>query len=479
MKNCQCKSYRIAPSPTGYVHIGTIGMAIVNSYLAKQNNADFNLRIEDTDNKRLVEDAKDKMLETFEYFGLKFDNTFIQTERLDIYKQYVNKLLDEGKAYYCFCTEEELTKTRETQLANKEKTGYYGKYAKCKNLTKEETQKKIASGVKYVVRANFSYKDWGDRITFVDGAKGEISLPPEINDPIILKANGIPPYNFAHAVDDTLMGTEHIVRGEEWLISTAEHMQLCDLLGFERFNYIHMPTINIEDQGKKRKLSKRKDKMALVMNLINDETMGYPKEAIIEYLLTIYNTDFELWRIANPDADVKDFIFRIEKIGSNNPLLDIPKLNDISKNILAKMTHKEIVSSFNNWVWEKIPNMNKETKNRIEQMLNVERGGERPRKDLTKFGDIANLYSYLFDNFTVDKSDLNKDILARYAEIYNEKDTKEEWWDKIKSMTQDKKELRTIAHNIRFATTGKENTPDLWSILRILGEDKVKERLMR
>lgn len=480
MKNCPYKfptkfdGYRIAPSPTGYVHLGTIGMALVNSYLARQNHGTFYLRIEDTDTKRYVEDAVPMMKQTFDYFGFHFKTVYTQSERTEIYHYFANELLQHGKAYYCFCTEEELAKTREKQLKNKEKTGYYGKYATCRHLSKEEIQAKLDAGVPYVVRANFAHFDWGERITFNDAARGEISLPPQINDPIILKSNGIPTYNFAHVIDDTMMGTALVVRGEEWLISTAEHIQLCDLLGFPHLNYLHMPTINIEENGKKRKLSKRKDPQALVLNLIND---GYPKDAILEYLLTIYNTDFELWRLANPNAPLTDFQFRIDKIGTNNPLFDLPKLNDISKNVLARKTHAAIVEEFSNWDWSRLPGVTGTIKTRIDAMLGVERGGERPRKDLAKFSDIAELYSYLWDDIKVDASGLNKETLRRYADIYCAADDKDTWWGKIKAMTDDKKELRQIAHDIRVAITGKENTPDLWAICQILGEKIVKDRL--
>lgn len=475
MQNYPSKGYRIAPSPTGYVHLGTIGMAVVNDYLARQNGGTFYLRIEDTDTKRYVPDAVEKMLKTFAYFGFNFQTTYVQSERQPIYQQYADQLLREGKAYYCFCTEDELAAIRAEQTQKNVKTGYYGEYAKCKHLTPQEVERRIKNGEPYVIRANFGYQDWGERITFTDAAKGEISLPPQINDPVILKSNGLPTYNFAHVVDDTLMHTQLVVRGEEWLISTAEHLQLCDLLGFPRLNYLHMPTINIEDNGKKRKLSKRKDPQALVMNLVD---AGYPRDAILEYLLTIYNTDFEQWRTANPTAPLTDFTFRIEKVGRNNPLFDLPKLNDIAKNVFARMTKAEIVAAFNAWSWQSLPGMNPTVKQRIEQMLGVERGGERPRKDLVKFGDIPELYAYLFDQPQIDLANCDRALLKRYADLYDAADDKDTWWQKVQSLAADKKELRNIAAQIRWAITGKTNTPDLWAIAKILGNDVVKARLL-
>ena len=468
--------YRIAPSPTGYVHLGTVAMAVVNSYLARQNHGRFYLRIEDTDSKRYVADAVEKMMTTFRYFDIQFTETYVQSERAPIYQQYAEKLVQEDKAYYCFCTEDELNQMRETQIKNGEPTGYYGKYAKCRNLSKEEVARRVAAGEPYVIRANFGYQDWGERITFTDAARGEIALLPQVNDPIILKSNGLPPYNFAHVIDDTLMGTALVVRGEEWLISTAEHMQLCDLLGFPRLHYLHMPTINIEDNGKKRKLSKRKDPQALVMNLVD---AGYPRDAIFEYLLTIYNSDFEIWRTANPNAPLTDFQFSINKIGTNNPLFDLPKFNDIAKNVWARQSHTEIVRAFNAWNWQSLPGITPTIKKRIEAMLGVERGGERPRKDLIKFEDIPTLYSYVWDEITVDGSTLDGNLLKSYAQIYDANDDKDTWWQKIKNMAPDKPTLRNLTAQIRLAVTGKTNTPDLWAICQVLGNDLVKARLTR
>ena len=468
--------YRIAPSPTGYVHLGTVAMALVNSYLARQNNGRFYLRIEDTDSKRYVADAVEKMMTTFDYFNIKFAETYVQSERAAIYQEYAKKLVDEGKAYYCFCTEEDLNQMRETQIKNGEPTGYYGKYAKCRHLSKEEVARRIQNGEPYVIRANFGFKDWGDRITFTDAVRGEIALPPQVNDPVILKSNGLPPYNLAHVIDDTLMGTALVVRGEEWLISTAEHIQLCDLLGFPRLNYAHMPTIHIEDNGKKRKLSKRKDPQALVMNLVD---AGYPRDAIFEYLLTIYNSDFEIWRTAHQNDPLTDFRFNIKKISTNNPLFDLPKLNDIAKNVWARYDHATMVKAFNAWNWQSLPNITPAIKTRIEKMLGVERGGERPRKDLVKFEDIPELYSYLWDEITVDGTTLDGKLLKAYAEIYDAADDKDTWWQKVKNMAPDKPTLRNLTAQMRLAITGKTNTPDLWAICQILGNDIVKVRLTR
>jgi glutamyl-tRNA synthetase len=496
-------AYRIAPSPTGYVHIGTVGLVVVNSYLAKQSGGVFYLRIEDTDDKRFVGDAVANMKSTFEDFNIKFDEgafnggkygPYVQSERIEIYHTFAKWLVGQGRAYPCFCAERELTEIRERQEANKEKTGYYGAYAKCRALSFDEVKQRIAGGGKWVLRADFSQWTEQDRISWTDGAKGEMSLPCEINDPIILKSNGVPPYNLAHVVDDTLMGTTAVVRGEEWLVSAAQHIQLFDLLELPRLWYIHTPTISIEDNGKKRKLSKRKDREALAMNLLAD---GYPAGAVLEYLLTIYNTDFELWRLANPDKNIADFDFKVEKIGSNNPLFDIPKLNDISKNVLSKKSCGQITAEFDGWFAKFRPfDLNENEIARVRQMLCVERGIERPRKDLVKFGDIPALYDYMLDGFTAGRNWTEDErlILTEYGNNYNDvNDEKTVWFEKIKQMAQrygyavDKKDYKvqpdrykgTVAdfvQIIRAAITGKDSAPDLWSVCKILGKEIVRRR---
>jgi glutamyl-tRNA synthetase len=524
-------AYRIGPSPTGYVHIGTVGMALINSYLAKDSGGVFYLRLEDTDDKRAVADAAQNMKDTFSRFGIKFDEgafdggkygPYVQSERTEIYQTFAKYLVENGNAYPCFCTAEELDKIREKQQKNNEKTGYYGKYAKCKNLSYDEIKQKLINGEKWVLRADFS--KWNvvpqrqhtqtevatgagqqyqhmqpeaavepQRLCWNDGVKGKMSLPAEINDPIILKSTGTPPYNLAHVVDDTLMGTTAVLRGEEWLVSTAQHLQLFDLFGLPAPQYIHLPTISINDNGKKRKLSKRKDKIAVAMNLVAD---GYPVAAITEYLLTLLNTDFELWRTANPNAELYEFNFKIEKIGTNNPLFDVQKLNDISKNVLAKYDCETITAQFNEYYETYKPfALTADEKKRVEEMLCVERGGFRPRKDLIKYSDIPTLYDYMLDGFATAGrwSDNERKILADYATGYAAGDDKTVWFDKIKTLAAqhkyatDKNEYKQNPEKyngttadfvavIRTAITGRDNTPDLWRICQILGEPIIKRR---
>jgi glutamyl-tRNA synthetase len=499
---------RIAPSPTGYVHIGTIAQALVNRALAKKSGGVFYLRIEDTDDKRFVGDAVDNMKKTFERFGIKFDEgafdggkyaPYIQSERTEIYRSFAKYMVENGAAYPCFCTAEELTSVREKQQKNNEKTGYYGKYAKCRGLPFDEVKKKIAAGEKWVLRADFSKWDSGEgqetaRIAWTDCVKGEMVLPAEINDPIILKSNGVPPYNFAHIVDDLLMGTTTVVRGEEYIVSTPQHIQLAAAIGGHRYQYAHLPTISINDNGSKRKLSKRKDKMALALNLLAE---GYPAAAITEYLLTLYNTDFEAWRTANPSADIGKFDFKIEKVGTNNPLFDTVKLSDISKNILAGKSCGEITAQFNEFYSLYKPfKLSAAEKARVEKMLCVERGGERARKDLIKFGDIPQLYDYMFDKFAVGRvwTGKEKKVLAEYVKNYSADDGKEQWFAKVKQSAADNNfaldraeyrqtpekfsgTLADFTEIIRVALTGRGSTPDLWSICKILGEKMIKNRL--
>lgn len=540
-------AYRIAPSPTGYVHIGTIAQALINGALARKSGGVFYLRIEDTDDKRFIGDAVDNMRTTFERFGIKFDEgafdggkygPYVQSERIEIYHAFAKYMVENGAAYPCFCTAEELSGIREKQQKNSEKTGYYGKYAKCRKLLFDEMKQKVAAGEKWALRADFSawnigaaegstprgkgavqdgtakggtavygdgtvQPDTAARISWTDCVKGEMSLPAEINDPIILKSNGVPPYNFAHVVDDLLMGTTAVVRGEEYIVSTPQHIQLAAAIcasaqgktnGGYKYQYAHMPTISVSDNGNKRKLSKRKDKMALALNLLAE---GYPAAAIKEYLLTLYNTDFESWRTANPAADIEKFDFKIEKVGTNNPLFDTAKLSDISKNILARQSCGEIVSLFSEFYSLYKPfELSAGDKLRVEKMLCVERGGERPRKDLVKFGDIPRLYDYIFADFRGQKkrTDGEKKVLAGYAASYSADDSKDRWFKKIKQLAADsnfaldKNEYRQAPEKfngtladcvgiVRTAVTGRENTPDLWSICQILGEKIIKNRL--
>ena len=507
---------RIAPSPTGYLHIGTLGMCICDIALAQSFGGKVLLRIEDTDQKREVKNATLAYVKILDRCGIKFDEGFdgeknygsygpyIQSHRIHLYHVFAKRLVELGRAYPCFCDEEDLAKTREKQETLKQKTGYYGKYATCRSLSLEQVQEKLTKKMPWALRADFSKYSEAERITWHDLVRGNMSLPAEINDPVIIKSNGIPPYNFAHVVDDTLMRVTHVLRGEEWLVSAAQHIQLFRALDLPHPNYLHMPVICVEEDGHKRKLSKRKDKEAVVENFLAD---GYPPEALIEYLMTLYNTDFELWRIKNPNSPYQDFKFKAEKIGSNSPLFDWNKLNDISKNVIAKMSCGRINNEVKNFYAQAKESGGAhangagkilDTKGNLDKlfaMLAIDRETEKPRKDIIKYGDIWSLYNYIFnDANTAFKKPLSvgdydpalvKKVLVAYEKIYNPGDTKDEWFTRIKKLCtslgfadniKEYKQNPTVYHGhvgditqiIRLAFTGHEHTPDLYRILQIM-----------
>ena len=487
---------RIAPSPTGFLHIGTLGMTLCDLMLARANNGTVFLRIEDTDQKREVEGATAEYIKYFDKCGIKFDEGFdgeknygnygpyIQTQRLEYYHTFAKKMVEDGVAYPCFCSSEELDEIRATQEKAKQKTGYYGSFAKCKDLGAVQIEKNLQENRAFVIRANFGKWSENDRIRWVDLVKGDMSLPAQLNHPVIIKSNGIPPYNLAHVVDDTLMHVTHVLRGEEWLVSTAEHLQLFDLAGIKNVpHYVHMPVICVEENGKKRKLSKRKDKEAIVENFLN---AGYPVVALIEYLLTLYNTDFEMWRIANPKLPYTDFKFTTAKIGSNNPLFDIAKLDDISKNVIAKMTcaqiNAEVERFFTSTAEDKTTNAKSSTilsnddLEKIFRILAIDRETDKPRKDIIKFSDIPMMYSYILK----EEEGTPSDIARSYAKIYNHTDNREQWFARIKEQcAKEGISVKDYTGAIRLAVTGRENSPDLHAIMQILGSDEVLKRLSK
>jgi glutamyl-tRNA synthetase len=402
-----------------------------------------------------------------------------------------------GRAYPCFCNEEDIAKTRAKQEQKKQKTGYYGEYAACKDLTLTDVRENLSSGKKWALRLDTS-ADEGRRISWKDCIKGDMTLPVEVNHPVVVKSNGIPPYNFAHVVDDTLMRTSHVIRGEEWLVSTAEHIQIFEALGLQHPNYAHPPVICIDDNGNKRKLSKRKDKEAVAENFLR---VGYPVEAVTEYLMTLYNTDFEMWRIKNPKAKNTEFAFTFERIGSNSPLFDWNKVNDISKNVIAKMSCMEVNREAKAFFEKTLRDGAAEEKAAAEKVLGnfekvcavlaIDRETDKPRKDIVKYSDIVSLYDYIFSAPAV----ASNDIAAAYAKVYKDTDTKEEWFDRVKalasglgyatSVKEYKQAAETfrghvgdVAQAIRQSVTGRDNTPDLYAILKILGKEEVTKRLI-
>ena len=518
---------RLGPSPTGFIHLGNLYGAFVDERLAHRgakagNPGTFYLRIEDTDDKRFVEGAVETIINSLKFFGITFDEgaalpapgqeygtaesgsygPYFQSKRGPIYQTFAKKLVSEGKAYPCFLSEEEIADIRAQQEAAKETTGIYGKYAeKNRNLTYEEIEANISAGKPYVVRL----KSDGDTSYFkiMDAVRGEVSMPGNNQDTIILKANGIPTYHFAHVIDDHLMGTTHVVRGEEWLMSLPIHVELFSKLGFEMPVYCHTAVLMKVDEetGNKRKLSKRKDPE---LSLDYYRKQGYHPQAVKEYLLTILNSNFEEWRMANPDADIDEFDFTTEKMSSAGALFDLNKLNDISKDVLLKIPADELADFILGWAKEFKPQIAPllEDRDYLTRILDLGRDEAKPRKDLIYASQIWNFISYFYDDYFVIQervpeqvSDEDaKEILSRYLDTYDHSDDQSAWFEKIRTITADlgyavkpkdykkhpeeyKGSVAHVSTVIRIAVMGRSQSPDVWSIQQILGEDKVRSRI--
>lgn len=518
---------RLGPSPTGFIHLGNLYGAFVDERLAHRgakagNPGTFYLRIEDTDDKRFVEGAVETIINSLKFFGITFDEgaalpapgqeygtaesgsygPYFQSKRGPIYQTFAKKLVSEGKAYPCFLSEEEIADIRAQQEAAKETTGIYGKYAeKNRNLTYEEIEANISAGKPYVVRL----KSDGDTSYFkiMDAVRGEVSMPGNNQDTIILKANGIPTYHFAHVIDDHLMGTTHVVRGEEWLMSLPIHVELFSKLGFEMPVYCHTAVLMKVDEetGNKRKLSKRKDPE---LSLDYYRKQGYHPQAVKEYLLTILNSNFEEWRMANPDADIDEFDFTTEKMSSAGALFDLNKLNDISKDVLLKIPADELADFMLGWAKEFKPQIAPllEDRDYLTRILDLGRDEAKPRKDLIYASQIWDFISYFYDDYFVIQervpeqvSDEDaKEILSRYLDTYDHSDDQSAWFEKIRTITSDlgyavkpkdykkhpeeyKGSVAHVSTVIRIAVMGRSQSPDVWSIQQILGEDKVRSRI--
>ncbi|WP_294343844.1 glutamate--tRNA ligase [uncultured Clostridium sp.] len=511
------KVVRYAPSPTGFQHIGGIFTALINERLASQSDGIFYLRIEDTDQKREVAGAIEDTIKTMESFDLHFnegvtgENTekgnygpYKQSERGNIYKAFAKVLVEKGLAYPCFCSAEELTATREEQTANKITPGYYGTYAKCRDLDPNVAIERIKNGDPYILRLK-SPGDINKKVEFHDLIKGDISFPENNIDIVIIKSDGLPTYHFAHAIDDALMGTTDVIRGEEWLSSLPIHVQLFNVLGFDTPNYAHIPTIMKQDGGSKRKLSKRKDAESAV-SYYREE--GYPVTSVIEYLLNIINSTFETWREENPTLDYKEFKISLDKMSKSGALFDIVKLNDVSKNVISKMKATEVYDSYLAWSKEydtEMANLVSKDKEFTTSIFNIDREVPKPRKDFGKWSDVKEKIFYFFDelfnkesveNIELPKS-LNmesaKEIIKEYMPILDLNGTQEEWFAALKEKaiemgyTADRKAFKKnpelfkgmvsdVAGAVRSAITHRTNTPDLYAIMQILGKDKVMER---
>lgn len=510
---------RMAPSPTGFIHLGNLYSALADERIAHRNGGVFYLRIEDTDEKRKVDGAVETIINVLRYFDIEFDEgagfdddapqnvygPYFQRQRVEIYHTYAKSLVERGLAYPCFCTEEELNKVRQEQENDKVLTGYYGKYAVCRNLTFEQIEENIKAGKPYVLRLR-SQGDPEKEIVFKDAIKGDIKLPENIHDIVLLKKDGIPTYHFAHAIDDHLMRTTVVIRGGEWLASAPIHYELFHVLGFKMPKYAHTAHLMKfdEETGGKRKLSKRKDPELSLDYYRKD---GYHPYCMKVYLLTLLNSNFEEWHEKFPDKDINEFPFSVEKMSQSGALFDKDKLHNICKNELSKLSENEVYDFLYDWAVENEPEKAKIWFADKEKMLGILRlymgvGMKRRRKDFMYARQIFEMIGYFFemgseekDEFRLDKETVNT-VLNEYLKMYNHDDDNSEWFNKLKAIAdkhgfasdmkaykanpeQFKGNVSDIAEIVRIAVTGRANTPDLWSIVHVMGEGQMKDRIKK
>lgn len=507
------KVTRMGPSPTGFMHLGNLYGALVDERLAHQSGGVFFLRIEDTDKKREVEGGVQLILETFRNFGLPFDEgvtengdkgkygPYRQSQRAAIYHVFAKQLVQRGYAYPCFCTEEELAEMHAQQEANKENFGYYGKYAKYRDCELEEIERRIAAGESYVVRFR-SPGSIENKVRHTDLVKGKLELTENDQDIVLLKSDGIPTYHFAHVVDDHLMHTTHVVRGEEWLATLPVHLQLFDVLGWKRPKYVHTAQLMKMDGGSKRKLSKRKDP-ELALSYYYQQ--GIPVPSVMEYLMTLLNSNFEEWRRANQTAPLDDFSFSTKKMSVSGSLFDMDKLHDVSKNVISRMSAEDVYDSVAKWSADNDPEFHElfvRDPEMTKQFLSIGRGGKKPRKDLALWSETKAYMDFMFDElFQPDYSGMPerakadaKAILTEYQDVYDAQDEMTVWFDKVKALAerhgfapetklykknpeQYKGPVGDISMVLRVAICGRTNAPDLYSVMQLMPTEKIKARL--
>ncbi len=511
------KVTRLGPSPTGFIHLGNLYGATVDERLAHQSGGVCFLRIEDTDDKREVEGAIPVLLRSLRYFGIHFDEgasedgekgaygPYRQSDRGAIYQACVKHLVAQGRAYPCFMTEEEIASIRAMQEANKLDPGIYGEYAKHRDLSCEEVEARIARGESFVVRYR-SEGVPGRTVTGHDEIRGDITMPENQQDVVILKKTGLPTYHFAHVVDDHFMHTTHVVRGEEWMATWPIHLQLFAAMGWQPPKFCHTASLMKIDEttGAKRKLSKRKDPE---LSLEFYKQQGYAPEAVREYLLTILNSDYEEWRQASPDADPDDFRFSLEKMSSSGTMFDLNKLNDVSKDVLARRTAAQIHAFMLEWADAYAPEkaaLMRRDEAKMLRIYDIDRGGEKPRKDLIYGEQIFRFISYFFDETFVRENAYPAEcppediraIFERYLQGYDPADDNAAWFEKVRGIARElgyaekpkdykkdperyKGHVGHVSGCIRVAVTGRTNSPDLWTIQQIMGEDQVRARIRR
>lgn len=501
---------RYAPSPTGFIHIGALYASFVAQAFAKQTNGVFYLRIEDTDTKRTIENGIHKIIEGLREYHVEFDEgplddeghfhgnygPYIQSERAEIYQAFAKHLIAQGLAYPCFCTPEELEAIRQKQEKTKARIGYYGPWATCRTLSNDQRAERIRKGDPYIIRlkspGNFSRK-----ITIVDAIKGKLSFPENDLDIVINKSDGLPTYHFAHLVDDFLMHTTHVIRGDEWIASLPIHVQLFQVFGFPVPTYAHLAPISKIEDGKTRKLSKRKDPEAATSYY---HELGVPVEAVKLYLATLANSGFEPWYTSTPSANMDEFQFEFSKMSKSPAMFDLDKLNFICKEYMAKLKAQEVYKGIAEYLKEFDPEFEAlftRDPAYSTAFLNIEREQKKPRKDIAYYSDAKKEMWYLFDELfegNWEEKEVNTEMLKDYIEnVYSETDMQQEWFDRIAEFgkkyhygtTKEYKanpeayegHIGMICEMLRYVVTTKHQTPNLYEILKLLGKERILKRI--
>ncbi len=514
------KVTRFAPSPTGFMHIGNFMSTVIDYVMAKKNGGVFYLRNEDTDSAREIEGAVEYIRHVLQHYDMNPDEyeyrdtnetkgnygPYIQSERKDIYHAFIKHLIIEGKAYPCFLTQEEMDSIRESQTRDKRRIGIYGRYAKYRNLTPDEAAERINNGEKYTIRLK-SQGDFNKKFKFTDLVNGDMEFPEnDIDIPIMKSSNLLPTYHFAHLVDDHLMRTTYVIRGQEWVSSVPVHYELFKTFGFKMPKYVHTPLILKKDGDKIRKISKRLDPEA---RMTYYEEKGYPILAVIEAIMTIANSNYEEWRDKHPDAHFTEFEFSPKKMSVSGALFDLDKLDNISKNYLSKLKATEVYDLLDTWSKEYDKEFNElinKYKEYTTSVLNIEREQKKPRKDYASFSEIKGQIWYMFDELFTDveynfdpkfsNDDINEVLTTYFNEYYNEEDDKDTWFNKMKEMSEKlgycsnmkeykenpdnyKGSVADVSNIIRVGVTTLTQTPDLYIILKLLGSERIKTRISK
>ncbi|MEK5523599.1 glutamate--tRNA ligase [Heyndrickxia sp. FSL W8-0423] len=511
---------RFAPSPTGSLNIGGLYATLISERLAHQSNGVFFLRIEDTDKKREIKDSIENIIHSLLYFGVDFDEgplfsgnekgaygPYKQSSRIQIYKVFIKHLVLEGLAYPCFCDTDDLQKIRINQQKLKVTTGYYGKWAKHRDITFQQAEEEFLNGKPFVIRLK-STGSSDRRISYHDLVKGPLEFPENNQDIVIMKTDGLPTYHFAHAIDDYLMGTTHVIRGDEWLSSVPIHIQLFETLGFRIPEYGHIAPIMKQVGASKRKFSKRKD---LDGTAEYYKEQGYPGIALSEYFMNLINSDFEEWRMANPHQSFRDFFIHTDKMNASGALLDMNKLNDVSKDVISRLTGKQVFDHLYTWAKEfdsELYFLMDKNKEYTINILNIGRTMKKPRKDYAKWSDVLPMIAFFYDELfekdvlsgyqlpTNVSFDVAKEIVLGFSKTYKFSNGKDDWFNEIKELAGDlgfakdmkqykanpdhyKGHVGDVAMVIRVALTNRTTTPDLFDIMKVMGEKRVFERMQK